>query len=130
MGLEERRRIKELQDVTLPGRVKEIEEICGAPIPYEVDWDSFANDAEALNFMDNLSCHRLNMALRVICVDDMGREAVREGLKLVKLRNVKTPAEMRMSFDGGVLEMHCAYALRTEGMFSDNDIRAALLAKL
>jgi hypothetical protein len=29
MGLEERRRIKELQDVTLPGRVKEIEEICG-----------------------------------------------------------------------------------------------------
>ena len=36
MGLEERRKIKELQDVTLPGRVKEIEEICGKPIPYEV----------------------------------------------------------------------------------------------
>jgi len=29
MGLEERRMIKELQVVTLPGRVKEI---CGAPI--------------------------------------------------------------------------------------------------
>ena len=29
MGLNERRKIKELQDVTFPGRVKEIEEICG-----------------------------------------------------------------------------------------------------
>jgi hypothetical protein len=31
-----------------------------------VDWDSLANDAEALHFIDNISCHRLNMALRVI----------------------------------------------------------------
>ena len=37
MGLNERRKIKELQETTLPGRVKEIEEICGKPIEYEVD---------------------------------------------------------------------------------------------
>ena len=46
MGLNERRKIKELQDVTFPGRVKEIEEICGVAIPYEVDWDSLADDAQ------------------------------------------------------------------------------------
>src|SRR5258707_14593716 len=113
MGLNERRKIKELQDVTFPGRVKEIEEICGAPIPYEVDWDSLADDAEGLNFIDNLSCHRLNMALRVICQDEMGKEAVREGLKLIKLKNVKDTAAMKISFDGGILEIHCAYAFRT-----------------
>ena len=126
MGLEERRRVKELQEVTLPGRVKEIEEICGAPISYEVDWDSIKDDSQALNFLDNVSCHRLNMALRVICADAMGKEAVRDGLKLIKLKNVKTPAEMTMRFDGGVLEMHCAYALGASGMHSDNDIRALL----
>jgi hypothetical protein len=130
MGLAERRKIKELQDVTLPGRVREIEEICGAPIPYEVDWDSLADDAEGLNFMDNLSCHRLNMALRVICQDDMGKDAVREGLKKVRLKNVKNKADMSMTFEGGVLEMHCAYALRTEGMFSDNAIRELLILRL
>lgn len=130
MGLEERRRIKELQDVTLPGRVKEIEEICGKAIPYDVDWTSLADDAEGLNFLDNISCHRLNMALRTICVDDLGREAVRDGLHLIKLKNVKNKDDMRMSFDDGVLEMHCAYALRTDGMYSDNEIREALLAKL
>ena len=35
MGLTERRKIKEMQETTFPGRVKEIEEICGVPIPYE-----------------------------------------------------------------------------------------------
>ena len=130
LGLNERRKIKELQDVTFPGRVKEIEEICGALIPYEVDWNSLADDAEGLNFIDNLSCHRLNMALRVICQDDMGKEAVRDGLKLIKLKNVKTPAEMSITFSGGVLEMHCAYALRTDGMYSDNVIRDLLVKNL
>ncbi len=130
MGLNERRKIKELQDTTFPARVKEIEEICGKAIPYEVDWDSLADDAEALNFIDNLSCHRLNMALRTICIDDMGREAVRDGLKSIKLRNVKDKSGMRMSFENGVLEMYCAYALRTDGMHSDGAIRELLVKKL
>lgn len=130
MGLNERRKIKELQDTTFPGRVKEIEEICGTAIPYEVDWESLADDAEGLNFIDNLSCHRLNMALRTICIDDMGKEAVRDGLKLIKLKNVKTKEEVAMTFEKGVLEMHCAYALGTSGMISDGDIKALLVKKL
>ncbi len=130
MGLAERRKIKELEEVTLPGRVREIEEICGAPIPYEVDWASFADDMEALNFLDNISCHRLNMALRVICADEMGKEAVRETVKKVRLRNVKTKGEMKLGFDAGVLEMQCAYALRTDGMFSDGAIREFLMKHL
>ena len=130
MGLNEKRKIKELQEEVLPGRVQEIEEICGKPVAYEVDWESLESDLEGLNFLDNLSCHRLNMALRTICIDEMGKEAVRDGLNLVKLKNVPDKDSMKISFDGGVLEMHCAYAQRTEGMFSDNEIREILLAKL
>ena len=130
MGLAERRKIKELQDDVLPGRVKEIEEICGAPIPYDVDWESFNDDLEGLNFMDNISCHRLNMALRVICSDDMGKEAIRETVKKIKLKNVKTKDDMAMTFADHTLEMHCAYALRTDGMFRDDDIRVLLMKHL
>ena len=129
MGLAERRKIKELEEEVLPGRVKEIEEICGAPIPYEVDWTSF-EELQALNFLDNLSCHRLNMALRMICQDDMGKEAIRETVKKVKLKNVKTEAERSMTLDGGVLEMHCAYALGASGMIGDSEIREFLMKKL
>jgi hypothetical protein len=54
----------------------------------------------------------------------------RDGLKLVKLKNVKDKAQMKISFDDGVLEMHCAYAMRTDGMYSDNEIREVLMARL
>lgn len=127
MGLNERRKIKELQDTTLPERMKEIEEICGKAIPYDVDWESLADDAEGLNFIDNVSCHRLNMALRVICTDDMGKEAVREGLKVIKLKNVK---DKSMTFEAGTLSMNCAYGQGLSGAFSDGEIRELLTKKL
>jgi hypothetical protein len=130
MGLAERRKIQELKDSTLPTRSREIAEICGAEIPYEVDWASIEHDALALNFLDNLSCHRLNMALRTICIDDMGREAVREGLKQVRLKNVAEPTQRQVTFKDGVLEMHCAYAHGASGMISDSTIREALMAAL
>lgn len=130
MGLAERRKIKELSEVTLPEREKEIAEICGAAVKYDVDWASMSDNMEALNFMDNISCHRLNMALRVISCDEMGKEALRDSLKTVKLKNVNSKADMAMTFGDGVLEMHCAYALRTDGMFSDNEIRQYLMERL
>jgi len=130
MGLNERRKMKELQETILPGRVKEIEEICGKAIPYEVDWNSIADDGEALNFLDNISCHRLNMALRMVCMDDMGKEAVRDGLRLVKLKNVKDKSAMQISFTGGVLEMHCANARGADGMYGDGEIRELLVKNL
>jgi hypothetical protein len=37
---------------------------------------------------------------------------------------------MSLSFDGGVLEMHCAYALRTDGMFGDGEMRELLVKNL
>lgn len=130
MGLAEKRKVKELQETVLPGRVKEIEEICGKGIPYDIDWASLAEDLEGLNFVDNISCHRLNMALRDICKDDLGKEAVRDGLKSVKLTNVKDKAAKKLAFDGGVLHMTCAYAQKLDGAFSDNEIRDALMKKL
>ena len=130
MGLSEKRKIKELQETTFPERTAELAEITGGNLTYDVDWDSFSDDLEALTFLDNLSCHRTNMALRVICSDDLGREAVQEGLKTIKLKNVKTKEDMHIEFGAGVLEMHCAYALRTEGMFSDSEIRTVLMKGL
>ena len=130
MGLQERQMIRDLTEKTLPEREKEISEICGSAARYEVDWESLANDAEGLRFLDNLSCHRLNMALRSISMDPMGKDALRDGLKTVKLRNVKTKDEMKIEFREGVLEMHCAYALRTDGMFNDMEIYKILMGGL
>lgn len=130
MGLQERRKIRDLQVTVLPERSREIAKICGQSIPYEVDWASLENDVDALNYLDNLSCHRVSMALRAICMGDRGREAVRGNLKLVRLRNVPDTSQLHIDFTNGVLEMHCAYAQRMSGMHSDDTIRAVLLAAM
>lgn len=128
MGLEERRKIKEIQDTVLPERTAELKEITGADIAYDIDWDSFANDKEGLNFLDNLSCHRINMALRTICIDDLGKEAVRDTLKTIKLHNVHSKEAMAIQFGEGVLEMSLNYAQGTNGYYSDIEIKNVLMA--
>jgi len=101
----------------------------GKAVPYDVDWDSLENDAADLNFLDNLSCHRLNMALRMICIDELGKAAVRYGLKRIRLKNVSDPGCRLVAFNEGVLEMHCAYAQDTSGMIGESEIHDALVAK-
>ncbi len=128
MGIDERRKIKEFQDVTLVERHAELLEITGTALVYDIDWASFADDLEGLKFLDNLSCHRTNMALRALCLDPLAKDAIRDGLTTIRLKNVKTKAEMKLAFADKVLVMHLAYALRTDGMYSDNAIRD-LLAK-
>lgn len=130
MGLPERRQIHHLQTEVLPQRSQEIAEICGTAVPYEVDWASIEHDAQALNFLDNTACHRVNMALRVICMDTLGREAVASGLRRVQLRNVADPAQRHIGFADGVLTLHNAFAHGAAGLHDDGTIRNVLLAGL
>jgi hypothetical protein len=130
MSLAVRRQIRQLQEDVLPARAQEIAEICGRAVPYTVDWASFGDDAQALDFVDNLACHRVNMALRVICVDDLGREAVRDGLREIAIANAPDPSAMALTFDDGVLRLRGAWAHRTAGMFDDGAIRTLLAAAL
>lgn len=133
MGLAERRKIQELQTTTLPERSREIEEICGKPVPYEVDWASFEADAAALNFIDNAACHRVNMALRTIAIDELGREALREGLQRIQLRNTAggdKGNERVLDFAGGTLTLQAPWGQGASGLHADGDIRALLMARL
>ena len=130
MSVAARRLIQQLQDVSLPMREQEIAGICGKPVPYAVDWASFGDDAEALNFVDNLSCHRLNMALRRICIDELGRAAVCAALHGVQLSRARDVDDMHLRFEDGVLDMRCAYQLHTDGTYDDGEIHAALMQKL
>jgi hypothetical protein len=130
MGLAEKRKLKELQDTTFPERQKELAEICGSEVKYDVDWASLADDAEGMNFIDNLSCHRINMAFRTICIDQLAKDCIKESLKTIKLKNVKEKKDMKIALQNGVLEMHLAYALRTDGMYSDTEIRDVVMKGL
>lgn len=130
MSLEAKRKVKEYQDKIVPGRLKELAELSGANIAYEVDWGSFGDDTTALNFFDNLAFHRINMAFRHLGNDQFTKDAVKVGLKVIRLKNVGDKSERKIEFRDCVLEMHCAYGLRLEGIYNENDIHKVLLAGL
>ena len=130
MGLNEKRKVKELQDTLLPERTRELRKITGGDIVCEIDWPSLQEDFSALNFTDIAACHRLNMALRMICIDDLGKEAARDGLHKVRISNVKDKAGRKRAFEAGVLTMSGAYAEGLSGAFSDREIRELMTAGL
>jgi hypothetical protein len=126
MGLEERRLMKSLQDKDIPERTAELAEITGSPIAYDIQWESFADDGEAIKFLDNVACHRINMALRSLCTDQLAKDAIRDTLKTIRIWNVKSEGERGMTFGGGVLELKYSYAKGLSGACSDREIYSTL----
>lgn len=131
MGLEEKRQIEAAQKGWLPAREKEANEICGGgKVAYEVDWKSFDGDAKGISWCENNGPAIVSCAFRVICADDLGKQAVRDGVKKVVFRNVKEAKDKAMGFEGGVLTLTCAFAQSPAGRFKDDEIRKCLEAGL
>ena len=129
MGLQERRAMEKAQE-WLPERQAELKEICGGEVPYEVDWDSFEGDAKGIEWLEFNGPQQVSAALRGVCTDDLGRQAVREGVKKVVLRNVAEVEQKKLSFQDGVLTLCCAFAQSPGGRFTDGEIAKLLLEKL
>jgi len=116
---------------TIAERTKEVNEIIGGGtnVQYDVDWSSFKNEQQ-LNFLDNISCFRINMALRTVCVDDLAKNILRPQLKIIKLHCVPDVNSIKQTFSGGVWEMWVAYGDGANGMISDGDMTRTLSAQL
>jgi len=112
-----------LRDKQIPERTGELADAFGQHLDYDVDYSSFTNDRE-IAFVDNLSCHRLNMACR--CLPGGVKTALQKKLKVVRLKNVTDPSQKKIFVEGPALVMHCNYDKGLDGAFSDNEIGAVL----
>ena len=80
MGLQEKRHIQELQTNVIPGFEAGFEETVGAKIKLDVNWQSFSDDLEALQNLEHQGLDRIQRVLRSICVDDLGKAAIKKKL--------------------------------------------------
>ncbi len=90
MGLAERRASKEFQDKQFPELKDEIQKLAGFPVPIEVNWDQLAVEGQTGLYKEawtEIFFKPVIEALRQIARDDMGREALKGGLKKIELRN-------------------------------------------
>lgn len=123
MGLIEKRLIKQGQDEWVPEAVKDLHEISGGAQVYDVMWDTFANDAVALNNVQNQGMRRLNSAFRLICCDDLGKEAMNERVTSVRLVNVDKIADKGVTLKDGVVEVRAAWGKGSDGYFGDYELK-------
>lgn len=107
MGLRERRAAKAFEDNTYPALKARIDAAYGKELPVEVDWKSLAIDGSAHLYEEGFTqvyFETLIGALEGIAIDDMGREALHEGLEKVVITNSGNHSSYRgFSFADGVL---------------------------
>lgn len=107
MGLAERRAAKRFQDESYPKLKTAIDEAAGFETSLEVDWSSLAIDDSSHLYDEcfpKVYFQPLIDAFAAICIDDMGKEALAEGLKQIVIKNEGGRSNPRdFTFDGGVL---------------------------
>jgi len=127
MGLQEKRLVKQLKEETLPEVQKQIVELCGADILWEIDWDSFSESREALGYVNTYGFQTVLTAFRNICIDDLGKEAVRDGIKKIVFKKINDIAEMKSTFIDGILEIHAIWeGSGWDGYPKEEEIRTML----
>ena len=90
MGLAEKRIIKSFEEETLPKLVNEINDIAGKKIEFEVIWDQIAIEGQSHLYEEcwpSAYFVPLCNALKSICSDDIGKEAIQGGFDKVVIKN-------------------------------------------
>lgn len=131
MGLEEKRLVKELQDENVPAFEAALKNLSGASIKLEIDWPSLAEDEKALRAFDFDGLQRVQTAIEAICRDEIGKKALKTGLKKYKVKNITDPQKKKLSFEGGVLKIEAAFGADwSEGVFTEAEIQELMEDKL
>lgn len=103
MGLAERRGVKNFEDNKYPELKRRLDEAAGFEVSLEVDWSSLGVEDYAHLYDEAFTkvyFEPLIAAFQAITVDDMGREALRDGLKKVVIRDT---GSKELSFENGTL---------------------------
>ncbi len=110
MGIAERRATKDFQDRALPALTEQIHKFAGFPVEVEIDWEQLAKEGVAERYMENwkkVFFTPVIDALKAVGCDDMGREALKGGLKKISFANTsnKYNADSAVTFTAGELSI-------------------------
>jgi len=111
VGLAERRIAKDFQDNHLPALQRRVDLAAGVALPLEVHWESLTANAYShawLTEWPQLYFEPLIAALEQITTDQMGREAVKQGLHrvVVEDRDDNYSEDRWATLAGGVLTLN------------------------
>jgi hypothetical protein len=116
IGLAERRAIASYQQERFPGLEKAIQDAAGFPVAVEVAWDQLAVPGDAKYYAEDgyfgkTIFEPIAAGLRDVGKDQMGRDALKQKLKTIRVRYDEKTAvasnyEKGLKFEGGTLEVN------------------------
>jgi hypothetical protein len=108
MGLAERRASKQFQETIYPDLKAAIDQAAGFEVTIAVDWESLALEDQAELYGEawtKVFFEPLRMAIEAVCIDDLGRDALKVGLQGIQ---VGDQGQNSVSFAAGVLSISFA----------------------
>ena len=110
MGLAEKRVLNQFALTVFPGLKQRVDEAAGFDVPLEVRWDTLAKDATYssswLTGWPKIYFQPMIDAFQQICVDDMGKQALRTSLKRVVIQDTRDGySSWWATFEGGTLTL-------------------------
>lgn len=113
MGLAEKRLAEGIKTDSLPKFKSDLQEVSGFPIEVEINWDTFtAFDSYPLSRLENYVFNDVKEAIKKICQDDMGKEALKEKLTTIAITNTDNPDAFNIELKDSTLHL-------TERLYGD-----------
>jgi hypothetical protein len=106
MGLIERRATLAYKEKKFPAWKAEIDAVAGYPLQYEVDWEAMSLEgmsADYENMFDYGYFLPIKRALEEICVDDLGKEALKAQVTTLKLLHDPIGGYIQATLEGGTV---------------------------
>lgn len=131
MGLAEKRWVLERKTNDEKPFIDALQKAAGAAVAVEIDWEGFANTMADAGYVSNESYGLANLvrAVQQVCVDDLGKEAIKSGLKKVVITPAAADAA-KFTFDGGVVTWHAYFGSSSSGYIYADAMQKILEAAL
>ncbi len=90
MGLAERKLVQAAKDIDFKNFEQNLNKVCGFLPKVDIDWSALENHKDCVWAFENKEQNTLLFdpiieALKSVCSDEMGKTALREGLKAIKI---------------------------------------------
>ncbi|WP_052420006.1 hypothetical protein [Hyalangium minutum] len=108
MGLAEKRAVAAYQKDKWPTWQQKLNAITGFEPTYEIAWDQLAKEgysAEYPTMFDYNFFEPLEIALKSICQDDLGKDALKEKIKKVSITSTRSWCSLEVKIEGDTLKL-------------------------
>lgn len=127
MGLIDDRAVNAYRDSVFPRWKQQLERYLGFTVSVEVDWKSLAIPGMShwcFQHLTEVFFLPLSYAIEQVCYDDLGREALRNQLDSVVVRNSRdnSSSDSMVSFENGVLTIDHAPHINVQEIYRRTEV--------